>query len=200
MPTCTPIYGLAYPIGSDAPCDVDETFCEFAAQVDALLQGFESSLNRTARTIPMAKVSNAIAQALSGNIVFDTEEVDTEDMVDLSSSNLGVTIKRNGKFVSAAYTVQTDGAGTGALDLLINRNGFGTDSEAQRYGGNAVGNPVGNHGVSVTTFAARTSADLTPANWVTGDFVSLSPIGSIGTSITSIPAAEVMVYWTGDAT
>lgn len=196
MTTCTPIYGLTYAIGPDRGCDIGDAFCEFASQVEALLQGFEASLNRTTRGIPMAKVSSSVAQALSGNVTFDTEEVDTDGMVNLSASNLGITIQRTGKYVATAYSTQIDGAGVGAMDLLLNKNGFGLAEEDMRYGGSA----VGNHGISVATIAARTSADPVPANWTAGDFVSLSPIGTSGTSITSLPEAEVTVYWVGDPT
>jgi hypothetical protein len=101
MPTCTPIYGLSYPICSDPPCDVAGTFCEFTNQVETQLDRLDGVVDRTSDTIPQFQVSISAPYTLTGTsivIAFDTVLVDTDNMVDLTTDPFSFPINTPGRW------------------------------------------------------------------------------------------------------
>lgn len=120
MPTCTPIYGLPYPVGSDRPCDQSETWCDFAAGVDARLDILDDVVDRTVDTIPMAQVRLTTAHTQPSNpgggtpsfVPFDTVDVDTANMVDLASDPYIITLPRFGAYF-VYFTVEGVSGGAG---------------------------------------------------------------------------------------
>ena len=120
MPTCTPLYGLPYAIGSDRPCDIGDTLCDFANAVETELSRLDSIVDRTVDTIPMAQVRMTVTTTYPTNpgggtpavVAFDTVDVDTADMVNLTANPYVITLPRAGRYiVYAQYFGTTVGTG-----------------------------------------------------------------------------------------
>lgn len=132
MPTCTPVYGLPYITGSDRPCDQSETWCDFAAAVDAELSRFDDIVDRTIDTVPQAQVRLTVARSQPNNpgggtpsfVPFDTVDVDTADMVNLTSDPFTILLPRFGIYF-VYYTVQGDTTGVGNQWRINARTGTG---------------------------------------------------------------------------
>lgn len=105
MPTCTPIYGLPYAEGSDAPCDIDETLCAFATAVEAELDELDAVVDRVADTVPMVqvKMTSPLSTTSFGNttitVPFDTISYDTAGMVSLAANPYTITLPRPGRYL-----------------------------------------------------------------------------------------------------
>lgn len=92
MTTCTPLFGLPVVEGSDRPCDIDQWSCDFASAVESQLDTLDGIVQRTATTVPMAKVISTVPvtfgnETTSGstpNLSFDTVAVDTDNMFNSS--------------------------------------------------------------------------------------------------------------------
>jgi hypothetical protein len=89
MPTCTPIYGLPVPAGTDNPCTLGTTLCSFAEAVNEQLNRLDGIVARTATTVPMVEVSMTIPMDMvvpgTATVVdFDTVLFDTNNMADLT--------------------------------------------------------------------------------------------------------------------
>lgn len=104
MATCTPLYGLPYAEGSDPPCDIDETLCEFAAAVEAQLDALDAVVDRTTDTLPMAQVKLTTPFTITsiGNttatVPFDTISFDTANFVELAENAYQATLPRAGRY------------------------------------------------------------------------------------------------------
>jgi hypothetical protein len=136
MPTCTPIYRLPYAVGSDPPCDIDDTLCAFAEAVEAELDRLDAVVDRAADSVPMAQVRLTVTTLYPANpgggtpstIAFDTVDVDTADMVDLTNDPYTILLPRAGRYMVYASAVGTTvgagnvvalNAGTVATDLYL---------------------------------------------------------------------------------
>lgn len=136
MTSCTPIYQLPYPIGADAPCDIGDTTCAFAAAVEEELDRLDSVVSRTAVAIPLAKVSLSTPQtysiSLSGGvllsststILFDTVEEDTDNMVDLTTLPGTVLAQRTGIYAARCY-IELGTSGSTANSFVFQLNSVG---------------------------------------------------------------------------
>lgn len=107
MTTCTPIYQLPVVEGTDRPCDFDDFSCDFTAAVETQLDSLDAIVRRTVTTVPMAWVSSSTPQtktfaAADPSVTFDAVIVDTDNMVDLTTSN-GITIKTPGMYYIWTY-------------------------------------------------------------------------------------------------
>ena len=120
MPTCTPLQMYPYPIGSDAPCNIDETLCAFAAAVEVDLDALDATVDRVVTTIPQAQVRLTIPALLAQDpgggapalVPFDTVDVDTGNMVDLTANPYIITLPALGRYhVYAQYQGLTIGTG-----------------------------------------------------------------------------------------
>jgi hypothetical protein len=108
MTTCTPIYGLTYAIGADAPCDIGDTLCQFADDVEVQLDALDAIVDRVIDSVPMAKVRMTVPLSVvipigtnySTSIPFDTIDVDTADMVDLVANPYLMTLPRPGVYLT----------------------------------------------------------------------------------------------------
>lgn len=93
MVACTPNCLLPYQEGSDAPCDLSDVWCDFAAKIDANLVSLASVAARTVN-VPMAVVSMSSPLTLGlyewTDLPFDQVLVDVGDMVNLDVSQFGV--------------------------------------------------------------------------------------------------------------
>lgn len=194
MSTCTSTYALAYPLGSDPPCDVGDTFCTFAEQVDGIMAAFAASVDRLVR-IPMAKVSTlarvaSTAVVFTETIPFDTEEVDTLNMVDLSTDQYSLEIPFDGLYWNPSFVEWT-------WNTSVNTDTFG-----RVFGSQASGQ--GTSQLSLTGTGGVTSATVVPisvshpsATWAAGDTVQLADTWQPGTAAVRI-TAENTLYWFSD--
>lgn len=107
MATCTPVYGLPYAEGDDAPCDIDETLCAFAEAVEAQLDVLDAVVDRTADTVPMVqvKLTAPFTFTATGNLTatvpFDTISFDTANFVSLADNAFQVTLPRAGRYLTS---------------------------------------------------------------------------------------------------
>ena len=132
MPTCTPIYGLTYAICSDRPCDIGDTFCEFANQVETELDRLDGIVDRSVDTVPQARVRLTIPRQQGTNpgggtlvlVPFDTVDVDTANMVDLVSDPFTITLPRFGVYF-IHFNVEGTTAGAGNFITASGRTGGG---------------------------------------------------------------------------
>ena len=110
MPTCTPTYGFTYALCADRPCDIGDTFCEFAGQVDTELTRLDAVVDRTVDTIPQFEVAVGPYTFVGSNrnVAFDTINVDTDNMVDLTSDPFSFPITRTGRWFFY-FRVSTNG-------------------------------------------------------------------------------------------
>lgn len=107
MSTCTPIYGLAQVECSDRPCDVNDTLCQFANNVEAQLDALDAVANRTATTVPMVILERNDPFVITAGIVsqpeFQSVLVDTDNMADLTTLNTGFIINTPGIYFLWLY-------------------------------------------------------------------------------------------------
>lgn len=112
MPGSTSIFGLPYPLATEAP--------NGASQIQALANGAEAIMARTGagkRTTGTQSIPNNTLTALT----MDTELVDHDTMVDLASHSTRITVQHAGlyhvsAFVQSAY-ITTPG------NIVLSRNG-----------------------------------------------------------------------------
>lgn len=108
MPTCTPVYGLTYAIGSDRPCDIGATLCTFADEVEVELDRLDAIVDRTADSVPMAQVRMTLTTAYpvgTSTVGFDTVDVDTAGMVDLTDDPYTILLPYGGRYLIYANAI-----------------------------------------------------------------------------------------------
>lgn len=186
MPTCTPIYGLTYPICSDRPCDVGDTFCEMMTQVEVELDRLDDLVNRTVDTIPQFEVSVGAYTFIgtNRNVAFDTIGVDTDDMVDLTGDPFSFTINTLGRWFFY-FRVSTNGnnAVQGNIPVsVVNVPSLGVITITQDYQDDGTNYPVPIDGSGFYRYPAA------------GAQVKLS----VNTAALSIVSATFGGYWVGD--
>lgn len=104
MPNTTANFALPYPNSLDAPCDFAEQWCDFTDAVEAVLAGFQESVDRTYPVVPMAQLrqTEQTAYASDTNSValdYDTVSFDTAGFVDFDASSNEITVDRAGVFL-----------------------------------------------------------------------------------------------------
>lgn len=187
MPTCTPIYGLPYPQGSDAPCDQSETWCGFAAAVDSELTRLDRVVDRVVDTIPQFQLSVAgytFLDAGSRTVGFDTLGADTDDMVNLATDPFTAVINTPGRW-HFYFRVITNGntALSGNIPAsVVNTPSLGVITITQDYQDNGTNYPVSIDGSGFYRYPAA------------GTKVSLN----VNTAATAIISATFGGYWVGD--
>lgn len=192
MPTCTPIYGLEYAIGADEPCEVDETFCAFAASVEAELDRLDAIVDRTVDTIPLAKVRLTVPAVFGPTVTnttfsipFDTIDVDTANMVDLDADPTLITLPFFGIY-SVGWQIQVAAVTSGdsiSGELLVPRDTYLSDGSTPVYL-NSAG--------SIRYFSP---AGTMPIDTLTG-LLNLNLNVLIGTF--TVTSATLTVYWLRD--
>jgi hypothetical protein len=120
VPACTVFYRFPYAIGSDRPCDIDDTLCEFANDVETELDRLDDLVDRVDDSVPMAQIRLTISTLYPSNpsgatpstIAFDTVDWDTADMVNLTADPYTITLPMGGRYmVYAMATGSSVGAG-----------------------------------------------------------------------------------------
>lgn len=207
MTTCTPL-GLVFPEGSDAPCDVAETTCEFAAGTEGYLTQLDDLVQRTATTLPMAWVRTQVPvslvisfSSLSGiQPVFDTVVADTDNMVDLTVRPSEILINRTGIYMLGFYM-------RGQVTLLAPGNSMNTFSSIDPTGSNSF--PITGTGFNsylpkyrsyVFTngyIMAQTAFTILPLSAGETYTLNISPSGLDNDTFTLVEA-DLYAVWLGD--
>lgn len=103
MPNTTTNFALPYPAPSDEPCDFPQQWCDFTNAIDAVLDGFQTTIDRTVPVIPVALLQQSVPTTVinGGAIPFDTLLVDTAGMTDMDNTPYQITIRRTGRYTVA---------------------------------------------------------------------------------------------------
>lgn len=200
MTSCTPIYNLSVIEGDDRPCDVGDTICAIAANVEVQLDRLDSLRQRTADTVPVLKVANTIGQTFVSGVGdssiplnFDTVVVDNDNMF---NSGFPSTITWNTPgiwLINANLWTHSTGAGGLQLNQTINviapsgLAGFGT-SVALSAGQNFQ-SPFDIYSNGSVTFPILAAGD---------GFVQVSFFPN-GTDTVTFFYADASFVWLGDA-
>jgi len=101
MTLFTPNFGLPYPDALDEPCDFAVDWCAFTDAVNVVATRFETTVNRTVPTIPMARMTLTTPVTIPNTalIPFDSVSVNTAGWIDFDTSNTDITPDRAGFFV-----------------------------------------------------------------------------------------------------
>jgi hypothetical protein len=191
MPTCTPVYLLPYPIGSDPPCDVGGTLCAFATAVEAELDRLDAVVDRVVDSVPMAQVRQTITRTYAANpgggtpaaIQFDTVDVDTADMVDLAANPFLVQLPRFGRYHVYGHIVGDTVGASNSVSISVSG-----DSLDQYLDDGST--PIYANGSIVIRYS-----NTAPADTSTGALTFTVSVAAVGPTIT---AATFGVYWLGD--
>lgn len=131
----TPNFNLPYPTALDEPCDFAEQWCDFTTAVNAVATRFETTVNRTIPTIPMARMTLTVPIVIldGGLIPFDSVSVNTAGWVDFDASNTDIVTDRAGYFVvNATVLLQTTGVPGTTLTIRGNTGLAREDTQLDR--------------------------------------------------------------------
>lgn len=186
MPTCTPVYGFTYALCSDRPCDIGDTFCEMVNQVEVELDRLDEAVNRTVDTIPQFEVAVGAFTfpSSSRTVAFDTVNVDTDDMVDLTSDPFSFPVNQLGRWFFY-FRVSTNGDTAVRLNIPVsvtNTPSLGVITIVQDYQDDGTNYPVPIDGSGFYRYPAA------------GVRVGLS----VNTAAAAITSAVFGGYWVGD--
>lgn len=196
MPTCTPVYGLPYAIGSDRPCDIGDTLCSFANEVEIELDRLDGIVDRVVDTIPMAQVRMTVTTtygtdpggATPAVVAFDTVDFDTADMVNLTANPYVIMLPRAGRYIVYFQVFGTTvGAGNTITAYSSSRIAF------QSYIDDA-STPIYLNGSAEMRYASATTSGV--VRDTTNDDVSLMISSAVTAPV--ITGITFGVYWIGD--
>lgn len=153
MPNQTANFALPYPNGSDDPCDFAQQWCDFTTAVNAVLNGFQETIDRTVPVIPTAQLRATTAHSYNRTqttlVDFDAVAFDTAAWIDFDANSKAITIDRGGPMdYWGAVIVDPDGVNSiwhiGFTEVLL-ANGLDTLVAQQGVldrgvGGTRVGN------------------------------------------------------------
>lgn len=185
MTSFTPVYGLEYPNALDAPCDFPEQWCEFAADVEAVLDRFELGASRVLPAIPIAKVqvTESVVVPEFAAIPWDTVSIDTAGWTNFDANNQIITIPRTARYtVSATAIVTPQGVTNSTWTMFVNAGVFQFVDTLERPG-----------------------SDISLSAQATGTISAGTDVSMFMLAGTSIPAgyrivtASLSVYWHADA-
>lgn len=191
MTTCTPVYGLTYQTCSDRPCDAPGAWCQFAADVEAQLDLLDDIVDRTVDTTPMAQIRLTVPVTLDASVLvgipFDTVDVDTADMVNLTMDAYAITLPRQGRYF---FYYQFQG----------NTIGVGNTVSVGLRSGNFLDQWLDDASTPIFLNASAEGAYITPAA-ASGDLsnarVDLG-VTAGGTGSITVTAVTFGIYWLGD--
>jgi len=196
MPTCTPVYRFTYAICSDRPCDIGDTFCEFATQVEAEMDRLDRVVARTNTTIPMAKISTVTPQLLGPNLNFDTVDEDTDNMVDFSESPRFIFPQRTGVYRLRFYVeVGTTGSAGSSFIVQVDAAGPLTSPGTISPLGNPILQVVDPNLANSISYSLETFYRVTLPN---SRFFASVQVGSVAGTPTTINRAELDAEWMAD--
>lgn len=194
MATCTPIYGLPYAEGSDPPCDINETLCEFAEAVEVQLDLLDAVVDRVADTVPMVqvKLTAPLTTVSGGNttitVPFDSISVDTASMVALADNPYRITLPRRGRYLVSFQAQLTSAPLNDLLQAQVVGSGVTSNVFDQYISDSST--PVYLNAASEMRYTNDATADTTSA------ILTFTVAVLIGTYV--IESATVCVTWIGD--
>lgn len=127
MPNTTPNFALPYPAATDEPCDFAEQWCDFTGAVDGVLATFQSGIDRSVPTIPIAMLQQTVSRSILNlsPLLFDTVVIDTAGMTDLDADLSRITIPRNGVYtLKASMFFVSPGVVNGPIRMDFNQDIF----------------------------------------------------------------------------
>jgi hypothetical protein len=195
--------GIAYPTGTDKPCDSPPIWCAGAATLDAALTSVSNSLKRMTPAVPAAKLVLSGAQFtplanstfFSGFIQFEGAEYDTDDMIDMARSSYDIRPRRAGWYGFAAWmAVQCSVASPSTVDMTV----FTADQTTASTGADVSVDRQVSQGVGVVLYAkivGSTRVAVVDPNRQ-GFTLRYAPQGtSVGAIVTD---AALSVWWERD--
>lgn len=200
MTTCTPLYRLEYAVGSDRPCDIGDTLCDFAATVESNLDRLDDIIDRAVDTIPMAVVrlttpllyTPGVDGGTNLAIPFDTVDVDTADMVDLAANPYVITVPFYGRY-AASFQITCSGIPNTNTVFYGIYNTFSSNiGPVDNYISDG-SNPSPGNGSLAFRYAPVFPYDLTDPPQV----VLQATFNFTGTTVTVLDA-KMSVFWLGD--
>lgn len=107
MTAFTTNFNLPYPDGSDAPCDFAQQWCDFTEALDAVFDGFQTTLNRTVPMIPIAllRVANPVLIGTFNNIPYDQVVIDSARWTAVDIDNTMISPDMAGVMTFSAGTI-----------------------------------------------------------------------------------------------
>lgn len=183
MPNTTPNFGLPYPSGSDAPCDFAEQWCDFTDAVNAVMDRFQSGIDRAYPVVPAALVKLTTIRGVAPNnpIPFDQVVLDTAGMTDLDADPYHIRIPRPGRYVQGLMIEKPTSTVVNSIFESLGTNVF--NQILDRGPGFFYFNPVFN---TIGSYAAGDLLDIT--------FLSLgAPI-----VVENIDSAWFSIVWHSD--
>lgn len=197
--TSTTAHELPYPTGSDAPCDFDDTWCDFTAALDAQMNEVDLDIKRYQPTISMAKLTRDTDQIFLTTdsfvfpIRFEAVELDTDDMADFAVSQFTILPRRLGTYFVSA----TVGVASGDVDnfeVVVTRGAVITSPFTATY--NAVTTGTGTRGAPTDTFNLKASGI---AAWQSTDVLGFGVlINPLDPGTFSMQFATLSVFWVSD--
>jgi len=185
----TPLMGLPYPNGLDAPCDFDESWCTFTGAIDDVFTRWEAAINRTTPAAPFAMLQLTTQITIgNGNLVpYDTVVADTAGMTDLDSDLYGITIVKGGRYSIAFYAKQLTG---GIVNAQISATAGG-QSLAQQ---NSISHLILDRGAGI---GYGNNCDFEVFTFLPGERITMSTFES-GASSRTLQEAWLAVCWHAD--
>ncbi len=192
--------GLPYQLGTDRPCDAPEVWQDFAVGLDGLLVATNTILGRVSPTVPAAKITRSVGIeipvfSVGVPIPFDGVEIDTDDMVDFSTSQFDILPRRAGTyFVTAEIKLYI--LASANIEIILTRGpltvgsfGFGFTSVAEQQSSIAGNSPTNPFTIRVSSHSPWTSTDTVGFGLVA---IPDAP-GTLG-----VLYATLAAYWVSD--
>lgn len=188
MSTCTPIYGLHYASGSDRPCDIGDTLCQFATDVENQLDIIDSTIDRIADSPPMAQVRLTVPFVVANGgtfttpLPFDTVDFDTADMVNLVANPYVIQLPRFGRYLLAQQITATTVVALDAAQSLISA----PQNNIFANGGGDGASPIYLNAAGEITY--QTASPLS----------AISLLFTILNATITVTSATLSAFWIGD--
>lgn len=185
----TPLMGLPYPNGLDAPCDFDDDWCAFTSALDEVFTKFESGLQRSYPAIPIAilQITAPITILNFNPIPFDTVTVDTANMTDLDADPYAIVIPKSARYTAAAALRQNPSGGTNIQSVLTIANA--------NVANGGIDNTINDRGAGATVYYNNVFFPVFDA--LEGDRITLTTFVSGFPTRTAVNG-WLAIYWHSD--
>lgn len=200
MTALTATQQFPYPTGPDRPCDSWQTWKALAQRLDTTFTSLSGDLDRTARAVPIAKVSMTGPFPIGinsangqGNIIFDTVHGDTDGMVDLNKAPKVIVPTRAGIYHAIAHVRWTKGDLNNVMQVYINSGTSGTIEHGEVAYQGAAGALDDGAILQGLVGAGGSTASIPDAFGLTATYSG----GSLADDITVL-YAELALYWISD--
>lgn len=125
MPGATPVFGIPYPCsGENIDCDIFADWAQAIQDAVDTTRAVETrALNR-----PSARASSNVSQGIaapgvSTNLVYQVENYDNNNIVNLAVDNSAFTIQTRGWYLFSSWAEHLSGVGITSVALALTHNG-----------------------------------------------------------------------------